>query len=320
MASHHRFSASKRCFSNLWMTSLIHGPFLILSYCMLHCFYSVKIAYFSSVVLFIESLHCFQWNSLCSSSASLIYPLFCCLPLFSSVSMCFEVKFHLNHICLCKSNFLSGTRALTQMVGVMLRTPRWYSEIYESYFSRRVTVQSCIFHLPWCDSEKSLTKSSETGNTFSLKLFLCLVFIPGLKLVSCVFSLNMETLREDYLMGLKKITSNEEISLKDTLLIWFLFNCPSVCVYVRIGLRACVCVLICSCLSESEATWVHFLDCASKHFIDTHSSSQCIDFPLVDDVWVYRRRCRGKMSSFFLFCLQRPHHSLLPLSKKIARK
>lgn len=83
-------------------------------------------------------------------------------------------------------------------------------------------------------------------------------------------------------MGLRFL-GNEAVFLKDTLLICFVFNCPCVCMCDYLCVCVCVVfVLICFCLSESKATWVRFLDCTSKHFIDTHSSSQCIDFPLAD--------------------------------------
>lgn len=46
-------------------------------------------------------------------------------------------------------------------------------------------------------------KKAKSGNTFSLKLFLCLVFIHGSKLVSSVFFLNYAFM-EVCLMSLKK--------------------------------------------------------------------------------------------------------------------
>ena len=98
-----------------------------------------------------------------------------------------------------------------------------------------VTVRSRVVHLLLvCDSEGSLAKSRRTGNTLSLKLFSCLTFRPpGAKLVSCVFSLNTETLRGGYLMGLKKkkVPGNEVIYLKDALLISALIVLVRVCVF-----------------------------------------------------------------------------------------
>lgn len=113
------------------------------------------------------------WYDAASFSSLLLLLLF--IPC-SAVYLCYcqcrcvsEAEMYLSRICLCKSYFFRGTCVLTQMAGVMLRTPRWYSEICESVFRLSVTVQSKIlFIYPEVTVKEVLKKSSWAGDTFPL--------------------------------------------------------------------------------------------------------------------------------------------------------
>lgn len=94
-----------------------------------------------------------------------------------------------------------------------------------------------------------------------------------------------------------KHLSNETIKTKDALLVC-IYLIVLVCVYVCVRAPVRVSSFASACL-DLKSTWVHFLDGASNHFIDTRSSSWCIDFPLVNEFT--EGGARGKMSSPFFF-------------------
>lgn len=174
-----------------------------------------------------------------AASFSSLLPLLLFIPC-SAVYLCYcqcgcvsEAEMYLSRICLCKSYFFRGTCVLTQMAGVMLRTPRWYWEICESVFSLSITVQSKIlFIYPEVTVKEVLKKVELSRWHFSS-------FTPRWKLLSGVSLFNMETFKEglSHESG-KNPWLGSNLPKRHFELICFLFNCPPICVSV------CVCVLL----------------------------------------------------------------------------
>lgn len=135
---------------------------------------------FNRGLLCLPDMFCFPNEDFFFPPHSLLHLLVCCLRLFPLVQMCFKAIFSLNYIYLCKSHFLSGID--TDGWGDVKNTQMVFRNIWVIF----QWMYSFSAELQFLRAAGS-SKSNETGNTSSLKLFFFFFRVKRLSLDSNEF-------------------------------------------------------------------------------------------------------------------------------------